>query len=86
MRFLASTEGNIVNGDCVDSIQIQATGNYDGSRYRVMINTVGGKTVMFSEEKNKEEAFMLCGSIMKVLMSGQEGIITYDEVKNRADI
>lgn len=51
-----------------------------------MINTVGGKTVMFSEEKNKEEAFMLCGSIMKVLMSGQEGIITYDEVKSRADI
>ncbi len=83
MRFLASTDGNIVNGDCVDSIQIVAAGNYEGSLYRVIINTMAGKEIVFSEERTREEAFMLSGGIMNILISGQEGIITTDEIKSR---
>ena len=83
MRFLASTDGNIVNGDCVDSIQIVAAGNYEGSLYRVIINTMAGKEIVFSEERTREEAFMLSGGIMNILISGQEGIITTEEIKSR---
>ncbi len=83
MRFLASIDGNIVNRDCVDSIQIVAAGNYEGSRYRVVINTMAGKEIIFSEERTKEDAFMLSGGIMNILISGQEGIITTDEIKRR---
>ena len=83
MRFLASTDGNIVNGDCVDSIQIVAAGNYEGSLYRVIINTMAGKEIVFSEERTREEAFMLSGGLMNILISGQEGIITTDEIKSR---
>ncbi|MCR4938223.1 MAG: hypothetical protein K5987_08720 [Lachnospiraceae bacterium] len=83
MRFLASSEGNIVNGDCVDSIQITASGNYGGSMYRVIINTTGGREILFCEERSKEAAFMLSGAIMNTLLSGQEGIITYEEIKSR---
>ena len=84
MKFFAAQDGSIINGDCIDSMQLAAAGNYGGSLYRLVINTTGGQKIQFSEEKNKEEAGAICGVIMNILLSGQDGIFEYPEIKARS--